>query len=286
MARRRGFRLPELRVRTLLAVCGCLLAICLGFGLAMRASLTNYNSDLGVLDKLPFVVRPASADRLKLRSDDELLSMMTSELGDVAGEYTLAEGAELLGVSRENLSDGAEVVITAMFTGRRSYGYQTFVSEVEVTSVVKGADVSVGDVISVYEGLEIVEPKNYTGLGQFTDDREIRPAGMTPNSYGAGLLREGEDYLLFLNPKRQGAGGDSDTASTRYCQISSPYGHISLGVLDHPDRVRVSPRQQGDSVQDERITFEYTDGFDMFVQDEVAKETYLTACEQVLSETL
>lgn len=286
MTCRRGSRLPQLRIRTFLSVCVCLLAVCLGFGLTMRASLTDYSSDLEALDKLPFVVRPASADRLELRSDDEVLSVMTSELGDIAGEYSLAEGAELLGMSRENLSDGAENVITATFMDRRSYGYQTFVSEVKVTSVVKGAGISVGDLISLYEGFEIVEPENYTGLGQFTDDREVRPAGMTPNYYGAGLLREGGEYLLFLNPKRQSGVGDNDTAQMRYCQIASPYGHVPVDVLNHPEKVRESPRQQGGGAQDERISFEDACGFDMFVQDEAAKETYLNVCEQVLSETL
>ena len=54
--RRRKLRLPVLTVRTLLLVCGALVVVCVGVGLAMRASLTDYAHDGAAVEQLPFVV--------------------------------------------------------------------------------------------------------------------------------------------------------------------------------------------------------------------------------------
>lgn len=284
MGRRRRVHFPALSYRVLLAMCCALLVLCAATGAAMRASLTDYNSDIGALDALPFVVRPALKERLRLASDDEVLRQMTAAFGEDASLHSLAEGADALGISRQNLSDGAELVLTGTFAGKRTYGYQAFASEIEVTSVIKGSGVSVGDVIVVYEGFEVLEPGNFTGMGQFSTAREIVPAGMTPNSYGAGFLREGEEYLFFLNQKRDGAHEGASDAERRYCQVNSPYGHVSLSVPSDSGQVRVSPILAEQGAGDERILLKEARRFDMFVTDETAKQVYLESCENLLAE--
>lgn len=288
MARRgirrgRGLRVPDLGGRALLCVCGVLLATCVAVGLATRASLTDYGSNMGVLDGMPFVVRPARGERLELLSDEEVAQEAASTFGEDAGSYSPAEAAEILGLSRVDLAEGAELVVTGTFTGERSYGYETLVSEVEVGSVLSGEGVAIGDVISVYEGLAVVEPENFTGLGQFSDEREVTPLGMTPNYYGAGVMREGEGYLLFLNRKRSGDAGDDEA---RYCQANSPYGHLALDAPNHSERVRVCTAASSGDAEDERIPFGEAREYDMFVIDEEARELYLENCARLLESTL
>ena len=71
--RRRKLRLPVLTVRTLLLVCGALLVVCVGVGLAMRASLTDYAHDGAAVEQLPFVVNSrASTDALSLHTREEI----------------------------------------------------------------------------------------------------------------------------------------------------------------------------------------------------------------------
>ena len=71
--RRRKLRLPVLTVRTLLLVCGALVVVCVGVGLAMRASLTDYAHDGAAVEQLPFVVNSrASTDALSLHTREEI----------------------------------------------------------------------------------------------------------------------------------------------------------------------------------------------------------------------
>ena len=71
--RRSKLRLPVLTVRTLLLVCGALVVVCVGVGLAMRASLTDYAHDGAAVEQLPFVVDSrASTDALSLHTREEI----------------------------------------------------------------------------------------------------------------------------------------------------------------------------------------------------------------------
>ena len=166
--RRRKLRLPVLTVRTLLLVCGALVVVCVGVGLAMRASLTDYAHDGAAVEQLPFVVNSrASTDALSLHTREEIAP------ADEAALPAEVDAAYTLGMASEEVLDEAPVVLTGTFTGERTYVYQAFQCQIEVTSVLKGEGVSEGDGLVVYDAYKITEPRNCLGTGQFSDVREV-----------------------------------------------------------------------------------------------------------------
>lgn len=131
---RRKLRLPVLTVRTLLLVCGALVVVCVGVGLAMRASLTDYAHDGAAVEQLPFVVNSrASTDALSLHTREEIAAA-----ADEAALPAEVDAAYTLGMASEEVLDEAPIVLTGTFTGERTYVYQAFQCQIEVTSVLKG----------------------------------------------------------------------------------------------------------------------------------------------------
>lgn len=117
--RRSKLRLPVLTVRTLLLVCGALVAVCVGVGLAMRASLTDYAHDGAAVEQLPFVVGSrASTDALSLHTREEIAAA-----ADEAALPAGVDAAYTLGMASEEVLDEAPIVLTGTFTGERTYVY-------------------------------------------------------------------------------------------------------------------------------------------------------------------
>ena len=165
--RRRKLRLPVLTVRTLLLVCGALVVVRVGVGLAMRASLTDYAHDGAAVEQLPFVVNSrASTDALSLHTREEIAAA-----ADEAALPAEVDAAYTLGMASEEVLDEAPIVLTGTFTGERTYVYQAFQCQIEVTSVLRGEGVSEGDGLVVYARLGGVEGDGHGRLGAF------RPGG-------------------------------------------------------------------------------------------------------------
>lgn len=278
--RTRMLRLPHLSLPALAAVCSALVALCIGVAIAMRGSLTDYNSDPAARARLPLNVPPVMADRLAILSDSELREQLAGELGADAAEVGIDDGAMLLGVTREDLADGADVVVTGIFTGERTYVYQAFVCQVCVTSVISGEGIRVGDIIGVYEGFKIVEPKNYSGQAQFSGEREVSTAGMAPSLRGVPPFAQGREYLFFLRHKTYPAGQRRTSAIEHYTPVYNPYGTIDVEVLENPDRVLVGHTPGAG------LTFGDAAAYDILVWDEDAKDSYLAGCRRLLERYL
>lgn len=278
--RTRTLRLPHLSLLALAAICTVLIALCIGVALAMRGSLTDYNSGPDALAELRLDMPSVMADGLAILSDDEVQEQLAAEIGTEAAGVDIDEGAARLGVTRENLADGADVVVTGIFTGERTYVYQAFVCQMCVTSVISGEGVRVGDIIGVYEGFKITEPENYSGQAQLSDEREVSTAGTAPSLRGVMPFAQEREYLLFLQYKTYPAGQRRTSDIEHYTPAYSPYGTIDVEVLEHPDRVFVG------LAADAGLTFGGAAGYDILVWDEAARATYLAGCRQLLERYL
>ena len=273
--RRRKLRLPVLTVRTLLLVCGALVVVCVGVGLAMRASLTDYAHDGAAVEQLPFVVNSrASTDALSLHTREEIAA------ADEAALPAEVDAAYTLGMASEEVLDEAPVVLTGTFTGERTYVYQAFQCQIEVTSVLRGGGVSEGDGLVVYDAYKITEPRNGLGTGQFSDVREVWGGSVGPSRFGLMPLRAGQEYLFFLEPKRYPSEKDPATYEQTYCLIEHPYARISLDLAEHPERVGVFELPADGEWQ--RIPFVEACQYDLAATDEAAKELYLENCARLL----
>lgn len=278
--RTRTLRLPSLSLPMLMAIGTALIALCIGVALAMRGSLTDYNSDPDALAELRLDMPSVMADGLAILSDDEVQEQLAVEIGADAAGVDINEGAARLGVTRENLADGADVVVTGIFTGERTYVYQAFVCQMRVTSVISGEGVRVGDIIGVYEGFKITEPENYSGQAQLSSEREVSTAGTAPSLRGVMPFAQEREYLLFLQHKTYPAGQRRTSSIEHYTPVYSPYGTIYVEILEHPDRVLVG------LVADMGLTFGDVAGYDIVVLDEDAKDSYLAGCQQLLERYL
>ena len=278
--RRRKLRLPVLTVRTLLLVCGALVVVCVGVGLAMRASLTDYAHDGAAVEQLPFVVNSrASTDALSLHTREEIAAA-----ADEAALPAEVDAAYTLGMASEEVLDEAPIVLTGTFTGERTYVYQAFQCQIEVTSVLRGEGVSEGDDLVVYDAYKITEPRNGLGTGQFSGVREVWRGGVGPSRFGLMPLRAGQEYLFFLEPKCYPSEKDPATFEQTYCLIEHPYARISLDLAEHPERVGVFELPVDGEWQ--RIPFAEACQYDLAATDEAAKELYLENCARLLADAL
>lgn len=194
--RRRKLRLPVLTVRTLLLVCGALVVVCVGVGLAMRASLTDYAHDGAAVEQLPFVVNSrASTDALSLHTREEIAAA-----ADEAALPAGVDAAYTLGMASEEVLDEAPVVLTGTFTGERTYVYQAFQCQIEVTSVLRGEGVSEGDGLVVYDAYKITEPRNGLGTGQFSDVCEVWGAAWAQAGSASCRCARGRSTCSSLSP--------------------------------------------------------------------------------------
>ncbi len=237
---------PELSLGTTVCLVVLMLGVCAVLGFAARKSFTDYNHEQTELDALPCAVFSQPVEML-----------------------AYAENSEAL--------DSAEAVVVAVCRGRGMYAYQSFLRELEVTEVLRGGGFEPGDVIDTYDNLAIEEPYNYSGKGQFTSERRVRPAGLGPNMRGAAPLREGQIYLVFLSKKR----GLSEASEPRYVQVHSAYAHVAIDVFERPERIRIGRAVSGED--DESIPFGEAFNFDAFVSDEPARGAYLDGCRQAMA---
>ena len=245
----------------------------------MRASLTDYAHDGAAVEQLPFVVNSrASTDALSLHTREEIAA------ADEAALPAGVDAAYTLGMASEEVLDEAPVVLTGTFTGERTYVYQAFQCQIEVTSVLRGEGVSEGDGLVVYDAYKITEPRNGLGTGQFSDVREVWGGGVGPSRFGLMPLRAGQEYLFFLEPKRYPSEKDPATYEQTYCLIEHPYARISLDLAEHPERVGVFELPADGEWQ--RIPFAEACQYDLAATDEAAKELYLENCARLLADAL
>ena len=293
MASARGFEMPRMRARTFLLAMGLLVAVCLSAGLAMRASLTDVNGNVGELDSMSFLPSPATPGMIGLYTSQDILRELERS-GLDAGELTLEESQDLLTLAMDNVEEIAPVIVTGRFTGERTYVYEAFRCAIEVTGVVKGEGVTVGERISVYDPYSIREPSLYTDSGgMFSAERVV---AVTSDDYtgGSAPLRAGQEYLFFLEPKTFPEGMEPPPGGATYILARHPYARIPLDVVDHPERVYVIELDELETVERAwgveyvmpEMTFAEACAYDMFVQGPATAELYLATCRGILSRVL
>lgn len=237
--------LPDLSLRVTGVIALAIAAVCVAFGVLARASLTDYNAHPEEVESLPYAVRPAW---------DQALSLDAS-----AGAFA-----------------GADVVVVATCHGNGAYVYQAFLRELEVKQVWRGKGIEVGQTIWTYDDLAIMEPRNFTGKGQFSSERVVTAMGMGPCSNGATPLRDGATYLLFLQTKDVASGEEP-----RYVQVGSPYAHVRLTAEGEEPLVGVWALE--DSGEPAYVPFSSMRGIDFTCYSEQDAELYRQTCQEVLS---
>lgn len=257
--KQRKLSLPTLGVKTFWALTGALLLICLCAGIAMRLSITDYNSNMQTIGELPYVLQnKARETSLVLDADETMVAPL----------------------------DSAPLIVTAEFTGEREYVFRSFQCTMRVTSVIRGDGVSVGDNIVVYDSYEICEPNGYEGA-RLSSNREVRAVGDGASLFGLTPLRDGQEYLLFLEKKLYPETLDKGSYTQTYCMISSPYARISIDCADNPNRIGVVPDVDGQAsgamTDYARIPFSEACKYDIFVYDDSAKNTYYMNSELIVS---
>ncbi len=289
----RDLSLPRMSRRAfLLSSCG-LLGVCVASGLGMRASLTDYSSDPAVLGALPFHMTPATNAIVSLYSEESLKEELSKE-GLDDSDYTDEEARALLSMPGDDVKELAPIILTGTFTGERVYAYQAFRCSINVTRVLKGEAIKEGERITLYDPYVIRQPGFFSSSGGiFTNERVV---SATADCYNNGMapMREGQEYLLFLEQKQFPEGLNPDNAS-RICILAKhTYARIPLGIADHPERIDVIDYSTLEVVDHGTytetvmpdITFEEACQYDVFVQDEQAATTYTQTCQAIANRVL
>ncbi len=289
----RDLSLPRMSRRAfLLSSCG-LLGICVASGLGMRASLTDYSSDPEALGALRFQMSPATNAIVSLYSEESIKEELSKE-GLGPDEYTDEEARALLTMPGDDVEELAPIILTGTFTGERAYAYQAFRCSVNVSQVIKGDAIIEGETITVYDPYVIRQPGFFSSSGGiFTNERVV---SATADCYNNGMapMREGQEYLLFLEQKQFPEGLNPDNADHVCILANHTYARIPLDVAEHPERIDIIDYSTLEVVDHgtytetvmPNITFNEACQYDVFVQDEKAATTYSQTCQAIANRVL
>lgn len=292
--RARDFRLAPMGPRRFAAILGVMVAACVVAAVGMRLSLTDVNAAEPALDDIDYRVSPGSEGMIGLYTSGDVMAELDAE-GLTLDDLTLEEAQQRYVMAFDNVEQIAPVIAVGTFTGERSYVYHAFRERVTITSVIKGEGLVAGDIIDVMEGY-LVKEDGLTSTGdnaQFGADRIIAES---EGGYAAGLapMREGQEYLLFLEPKRYPAGREAAVPRATYCPVSHPYARIATDAGSATDRIAVVnmdelPTEQVGQVtvvQMPRLPLREAVEKDVYVQTERAKLVYLLTAQGILDRVL
>ena len=292
--RARDFRLAPMGPRRFAAILGAMLAVCVVVAVGMRLSLTGVNAGEPALDDVDYRVSPGSEGMIGLYTSGDVMAQLDAE-GLTLDDITLEEARQRYVMAFDNVEQIAPVIAVGTFTGERSYVYHAFRERVIITSVIRGEALAAGDVIDVMEGY-LVKEDGLASTGdnaQFGADRIIAES---EGGSGAGLapMREGQEYLLFLEPKRYPAGWEVAVPRATYCLVSHPYARIATDTGGATDRIAVVNMDelptdqvgQATVVRMPRLPLRNAVEKDVYVQTERAKLVYLLTAEGILDRVL
>ena len=292
--RARDFRLAPMSRRCFLAVLGCMTGTCVAAGVGMRLSLTDVNAGNPALDDLDYRISPGSEGIVGLYTSEEVLEELGKD-GLSLDDYDLTEAQSRYYMAVDNVEDVAPVIVAGTFTGQRHYVFHALREQIAVSRVLKGEDISAGEKIDVLEAYTIKEDGiTSTGdNGQFSSDR-IVTAG--EGDYGTGLvpMREGQEYLLFLEPKRYPAEWAGQVPAKAYCLADHPYARIATDADQAAERIGVVGPEDAEAMQVGQVTVYNMPRIplseavekDIYVQTERAKTMYLLTARGILDRVL
>lgn len=289
----RGLALPQMGRRTFLATGAGLLGVCAATAVGMRMSLTDYNSDAEALDELGYYLTPSTKNIVSLYSAGRVLEEMKAE-GIDPSSYSLDEARSLLTLPGEDVEGLASVILIGRFTGKRTYVYQAFRCEVEITEVIRGEGLAAGDTISVYDPYQIRQPGFATDSGGFFTGERVVSATADCRNNGMAPMREGQEYLFFLEQKDFPAEMDVPERERLFILVSHTYPRIPLDAPDHPERIDVIDLSTLETVDHgswtetimPAMTFGEACQYDVFVQDQDAADIYRMTSAAILSRVL
>lgn len=292
--RAKDFRLSPMSRRRFFAVLGSMAGICAAAGVGMRLSLTDVNAGSPGLEDLDYRISSGSEGIVGLYTRQEVLEELEKD-GLSSDGAALAEAQSRYYMALDNVEDIAPVIVVAVFTGRRSYVFHALRERMTVTRVLKGEDVAVGEAVDVFEPYTIKEEGiTSTGdNGQFSSERIIT-AG--EGDYGAGLvpMREGQEYLLFLEPKRYPEAWESQVPAKTYCLAAHPYARVAVDAGRAAERIGVVGPEDAEAVQIGQVTvynmpripFCEAVEQDIHVQTDRAKAVYLLTAQGIIDRVL
>ncbi|MDR3136862.1 MAG: hypothetical protein LBU07_05585 [Coriobacteriales bacterium] len=215
--------LPDRGNKFWFTIWGTLLLLCHGIGIVVRASYTDFNAHPDELARLPYLYYAANHTDIALIGKD----VPEADFLDIDG-----------------LIEETPVIIRAVFEGDRTYVYQSFISELRVNEVIRGDSISTGQPITVFE------PVRITRLPWFESWRQESPDSFTAFSnhfglqgngapyvaqptgssylYGGTMMKEGQEYLLFLRPKTYPSAEDRTGKHQEYVMVNNPYARLPI----------------------------------------------------------
>lgn len=288
----KSFGLSPMSRRRFLGILGTMVGACVFSGALMRRSLTDVNAGRPSLDDIDFRVSPGTEGVVGLYTRQDVLAELEKEgLGSDGFDFSEAQSRYYMAV--DNVEEIASVIVVGRFTGRRQCVFHALREQISVVRVLKGEGLVAGELVDVLEAYTIKEDGvTSTGdNGQFSTDRIITEG---EGGYGTGNapMREGQEYLLFLEPKRYPAEWDDRVPAKTYCLALHPYARIATDI-DEPesaDRIEVIPidnletEQVGQAaiVHMPRIPLREAVKKDVYVQTDRAKAMYLLTARGIL----
>lgn len=219
-----------------------ILIACVAAGLATRASYTDFSADSEALMALPYHYIPFSAQNAD----------------------TFSKGFGPGYVDPDALYDDADVVVACEFGGERTYSYEAFLSQVNVTHVYKGDESLLGSTIPVYEPLKI-EKDHQGGHGYQLDAQDAYLLGGT-------LMSDSGRYVLFLSKRVFSEAEDRGGKPDEYVLYKSPFAKLSLeGKQD----------AEGSVVPSEDITLADSLHYEILAADDASAQDYFQTKDRI-----
>lgn len=288
----KSFNLSPMSRRGFLGIFGAMFGACVVAGAGMRRSLTDVNAGRPSLEDIDFRVSPGTEGVVGLYTRQDVLTELEKE-GLGTDDFDFSEAQSRYYMAVDNVEEIASVIVIGRFTGRRQYIFHALREQVTVARVLKGEGLVAGELVDVLEAYTIKEDgvASAGDNGQFSADRIITEG---EGGYGTGNapMREDQEYLLFLEPKRYPAEWEGRVSSKTYCLAPHPYARIATNI-DEPEsagRIEVIPIDsletqrvgQATIVHMPRIPLRDAVKKDVYVQTDKAKAMYLLTARGIL----
>lgn len=294
--RAKSLELQPMSRRRFLGIFGAMFGACVVAGAGMRRSLTDVNAGRPSLEDIDFRVSPGTEGVVGLYTRQDVLAELEKE-GLGTDDFDFSEAQSRYYMAVDNVEEIASFILVGRFMGRRQYVFHALREQVAVTRVLKGEGLVAGELIDVLEAYTIKEDgvASTGDNGQFSTDRIITEG---EGGYGTGNapMREGQEYLLFLEPKQYPAEWEDQVTAKTYCLALHPYARIAtdIGEPESADRIEVVPIDgletqkvgQATIVRMPRISLRDAVKKDVHVQTNRAKAMYLLTARGILERVL